>query len=99
MLEIPDITYFIPNSAAALSNATALVKSSSAADSQALFEYHVVPGMVAYSNSLTNGTTFKTAQGENVTVTVQDGETYINAARVIDSDYIVANGVVHVIDK
>ncbi|KAF8855939.1 FAS1 domain-containing protein [Acephala macrosclerotiorum] len=99
VLEIPDVTFFIPNSAAALSNVTALVKNSSAADLQAMFEYHVVPGTVAYSTSLTNGTTFKTAQGDNVTVTIQNGETYINAAKVIDSDLLVANGVVHVIDR
>lgn len=99
ILEVPDVTYFIPNSAAALANATALSKNSSSAELQAVFEYHVVPGFVAYSSLLHNGTIFKTRQGDNVTITIQDGDTYVNAARVIASDYIVANGVVHVIDK
>lgn len=99
VLDLTDVTYFIPNSAAALANATDIASRSSAAQQQEIFEYHVVPGLVAYSTMLTNGTQFKTAQGANVTVTVQDGETYINAAKVIAFDYIVANGVFHVLDR
>lgn len=41
----------------------------------------------------------KTATGANVTVTIQDGDTYINAAKITAFDYIVANGVFHVIDR
>ena len=99
VLEIPNVTFFIPNSAEALANATALAKTSSPAEQQALFEYHVIPGFIAYSPLLTNGMQLKTAQGTNVTVTIQDGNTYINAAKIISFDYIVANGVVHVLDK
>lgn len=99
VLDLPDVTYFIPNSAAALANATQLAQNSSPAQLQALFEYHVVPGFVAYSSLLKNGMQLKTAQGSNVTVTIQDGETYINAAKVIAVDYIVANGVFHVLDR
>lgn len=98
VLEISDVTFFIPNSAQALANATALAKSSTPAQQQALFEYHVIPGFVAYSPLLTNGMQLKTAQGTNVTVTIQDGDTYINAAKITSFDYIVANGVVHVLD-
>ncbi|KUJ12199.1 FAS1 domain-containing protein [Mollisia scopiformis] len=99
ILEVPDVTYFIPNSAAALANVTEQVKNTSAAELQSTFEYHVVPGFVGYSTLLTNGMQLKTAEGGNLTVTVQGGEMYINAAKVVASDYIVANGVVHVIDK
>jgi uncharacterized surface protein with fasciclin (FAS1) repeats len=99
VLELSDVTYFIPNSAAALANATQLAASSSPAQQQALFEYHVIPGFVGYSPLLTNGMQLKTAAGTNVTVTIQDGDTYINAAKIIAFDYIVANGVFHVLDK
>ena len=98
-LTLPDVTYFIPNSAAALGNATALLANSTMAEQQTFFEYHLVNGTVAYSSDLTNGTQFKTASGANVTVTVQDGDTYINSAKITAFDYVVANGVFHVLDK
>jgi uncharacterized surface protein with fasciclin (FAS1) repeats len=99
VLDLPDITYFIPNSAAALANATALAANSTAQELQSMFEYHIVPGFVGYSSNLKDGMSLKTAQGSNVTITLQGGEMYVNSARVIERDYVVANGVVHVIDK
>ncbi|TVY35773.1 Fasciclin-like arabinogalactan protein, partial [Lachnellula occidentalis] len=73
VLSAPDITYFIPNSAAALANATALNAKVSPQEMKALFEYHVVPGVVAYSTALTDGMKLKTAQGEEVGIAVQGG--------------------------
>ena len=99
VLEVPDVTYFLPNSAEALANATKLAQNASATEQQAIFEYHIVPNFIAYSPLLTNGLSLKTMQGSNVTVTVQDGDTYINSAKIIASDYLVANGVVHVIEE
>jgi uncharacterized surface protein with fasciclin (FAS1) repeats len=99
VLDLPDVTYFIPNSASALANATALAAKSTPQQLQALFEYHIVPGFVGYSTLLTSGMQLKTQAGGNVTITIQDGDTYINAAKIIAFDYIVANGVFHVIDE
>lgn len=99
ILEVPDVTYFIPNSAAALAGATQLAQNSSAADLEAMFQYYVVPGFVGYSPLLKNGMSLKTQQGTDLTVTIQDGDMYINAAKVIVTDLMVANGVAHVIDK
>lgn len=97
--EIPDATFFIPNSAGALAKATKLDENSSSAELQAMFQYHVVPNFIGYSPLLKNGMVLKTEQGSNVTITTQDGDVYINAAKVIAFDYIVANGVIHVIDE
>lgn len=100
ILEVPDVTYFIPNSASALANATNIIKvNGSSDDLQALFEYHIVPDFVGYSSLLTNGTSLKTAQGDNITITMQDGDMFVNSAKVITKDWIVANGVIHVIDN
>ncbi len=98
-LELSDVTYFVPNSVAALASATQLAQNSSAAELEAVFQYHLVPNFVGYSTLLKNGMSLKTAQGSNLTVTIQDGEVYINSAQVIASDLLVANGVVHVIDR
>jgi uncharacterized surface protein with fasciclin (FAS1) repeats len=100
IIEVPDVTYFIPNSAVALANATNAIKINGTADDlKALFEYHIVQGFVGYSPLLTNGTSLRTMQGENITITIQEGEMFVNAARVTSMDWIVANGVIHVIDE
>jgi uncharacterized surface protein with fasciclin (FAS1) repeats len=48
---------------------------------------------------LHHNTTFRTLQGENVTTTIQDNQTYVNNARIIRSDLMISNGVVQVLDK
>jgi uncharacterized surface protein with fasciclin (FAS1) repeats len=75
------------------------VKNSTADELEAVFKYHVVQGVVVYSPSLTNGTEFKTAEGDSVTVNIQGNDTYINGAKILATDYLVANGVVHIIDE
>jgi uncharacterized surface protein with fasciclin (FAS1) repeats len=100
ILDVPNVTYFIPNSAEALANATNIIKvNGTSAELEALFEYHIVRDFLGYSPLLTNGTSLKTAQGENITITIQDGQMFVNSAKVIETDLIVANGVVHVLDS
>jgi uncharacterized surface protein with fasciclin (FAS1) repeats len=91
-----DTTYFAPNSAVALaefpSNATGGVLNS-------LLGYHIV-NKLTYSTDLTNGTELTTLTGAKVVVTVDDdGSTYINTAKVIGVDYLVYNGVIHLLDR
>jgi len=52
---------------------------------------------VGYSSLLTN-TTLKTANGASVTISIINGSVFVNSAKVITPDVLVANGVVHVID-
>jgi len=100
VLALPDVTYFIPNSAAALANATNIIKVNGSSENlRALFEYHVVPNFLGYSPLLTNGMSLKTAQGDSLTITFHDGDMYVNSAKVITTDLLVANGVIHVIDR
>lgn len=58
----------------------------------------MVPGVVGYSSLLSN-TTLTTLQGNNVTISIIDGSVYVNSAKVVVPDVLVANGVVHVIDN
>ena len=86
-----DITVFaLQNSA--LSNTT-LVSPHVAAD-------YVVPGSVLYSTALTKPTSFLTAGKTRLFVTVnRDGDVFVNGSRIIESDIITANGVVHIIER
>ncbi|MCJ1246977.1 hypothetical protein MMC30_004188 [Trapelia coarctata] len=92
-----DITAFVPNNAAFQAIGSA-VGSLTIEQLSSILEYHVVNGTVAYSTSLSNNTMIKTMQGNNVTITITNGTVYVNSAKVVIPDVLVANGVVHVID-
>jgi uncharacterized surface protein with fasciclin (FAS1) repeats len=94
-----DMTWFVPNSVAALDG---ILDASPATQEQfiALASYHCIMGSVMYSTSLKNGTQLKMFSGLPATVRVlDDGTIYINSAKVIASDYLIENGVMHVIDR
>ena len=59
--------------------------------------YHVV-GAVALSTDLSDGQVITTLNGQDVTVTFDGGNVFINDAQVILADIVTDNGVVHVID-
>ncbi len=62
-----------------------------------ILTYHAVSG-AAFSAGLTNGQTIMTVQGQDVTVTINGGNVFINDAQVTVADIVATNGVVHVID-
>ena len=37
--------------------------------------------------------------GSDVAITVRNGSIYVNAAKVVDPDYLLSNGVLHVLDR
>jgi len=59
--------------------------------------YHVV-GATALSTDLSDGDTFTTLLGEDIEVSITNGDVFINGAQVIIADILASNGVVHVID-
>lgn len=96
---MPDVTYFVPNSAGALDKFKKLALNLSHAELQAIWQYHYVPSYLGYSNKLKNGTILTTAQGSKVTITQQDGNTYVNGAKIVETDILCANGVIHVLEE
>ncbi|KAJ9493317.1 hypothetical protein LTR96_011399 [Exophiala xenobiotica] len=69
--------------------------------SEAIYElqaYHIHIGLPGYSTDLTDGLKLQTLQGEDITITVISGTIYINAAKIIDPDYLLNTGVMHLID-
>lgn len=96
---VMDATFFIPNNEAFAAIGSALPNLTSE-QLTAILSYHVVNGTVGYSNMLENGTQLPTLGGANVTITVEeDGDVFVNGAKVVIPDILVANGVVHVIDN
>ncbi len=66
-------------------------------DLQSILLYHVLDNIVL-SADLENNQTATTLFGEDITVTIDGDNVFINGAQVIQADIVTVNGVVHVID-
>lgn len=59
----------------------------------------VAAGSPLYSTDFEDGDVITTLQGQSVKVSIKNGKVFVNNAEVIVPDVLVANGVVHVIDR
>ena len=91
----PNTTYFAVNTPQDASSSVQMTKQQTIQ----YIEYSVIPGLVVYSTDMTNGSTFRTQQGNNLTITVIGNDTYINSAKITRKDLLIANGVLQVIDS
>ncbi|AEO63091.1 uncharacterized protein THITE_2141256 [Thermothielavioides terrestris NRRL 8126] len=91
-----DVTVFVPTNGA-FSAVGSLVDAMTVEQLTAVLDYHVVQGKVLYSQLIAGGTAL-TAQGATVNFRVMNGSLFVNSARVVAADILVANGVVHVLD-
>ena len=68
-----------------------------------ILTYHVVPDAAVASTALTEGQVITTLQGETLSVSVEGGVSFTDAAgevaNVTTADVSAINGIVHVIDK
>lgn len=94
------VTVFAPSDSA-VNAAMSALGSLNATQIQTILLNHVINGTVAYSTNLGSGN-YTSAAGEPFTFMSNSSGTYVmsanSTAKVIKSDIIVQNGVVHVID-
>jgi uncharacterized surface protein with fasciclin (FAS1) repeats len=97
---LKDVTIFAPSNAAFKSIGSALANAS-VADLTSILTYHVVNGTTPlYSSSLANNTSVQTVNGANLTVHFgTNNQVFVNGAKVITPNVLVAGGVVHVVDN
>lgn len=74
-----------------------LVKPESKAALTGILTFHVVSGKV-HAKDLHDGQKVKTVNGQELTVSIKDGEVKINGAKVVIADVEASNGVIHAID-
>jgi len=93
-----NVTVFAPNNEAfqSIGSATAGLTIQELAS---ILEYHVVNSTVGYSSTLTNGASLTALNGGKLTITIENGNVFVNSAKVITPNVLVSNGVVHVIDN
>jgi len=75
----------------------ALLKPENKEKLQAILLYHVVPGKVMAAE-VVGMNSAKTAGGQSVSISQKDGGVYVDNAKVIKTDIVCSNGVIHVID-
>jgi uncharacterized surface protein with fasciclin (FAS1) repeats len=64
-----------------------------------LLTYHVVSGKVSASDVMTmDGKTAKTVNGEDLTITINDGVHLNGSSKVVTADVECTNGVIHIVD-
>ena len=74
-----------------------LLKPENKAKLQAILTYHVVPGKVMAAD-VVNISTAKTVNGQSLAVTAKNGAVMVDNAKVVKTDIVASNGVIHVID-
>ncbi|KAI4173143.1 MAG: hypothetical protein LQ343_003070 [Gyalolechia ehrenbergii] len=95
---LSDVTIFAPNNSAfqAIGSALPNLTMTQLAD---ILQYHVINGTVAYSSTIENEMSVPALGGGDLKITTSDGDVFVNSAKVLIPDVLVANGVVHVIDN
>jgi uncharacterized surface protein with fasciclin (FAS1) repeats len=64
----------------------------------AILTYHVVPGEVKAAQ-VTKMNSAKTVNGQSLAITINDGTVMVDNAKVVKTDILCSNGVIHVIDS
>ena len=62
-----------------------------------ILTYHVVPGDVRAAD-VVNLSSAPTVNGKDLSITVEGGEVFVDGRRVAQTDLVVENGVIHVLD-
>ncbi|KAH8145531.1 uncharacterized protein LAJ45_10501 [Morchella importuna] len=88
--EMGNVTFFMPQDGSFEANSTMDCAS---------VQRHVVENQALYTPDLKDGDVIESASGENLYVNILDDEFYMNCVRVIKSDNIVSNGVIHTLEK
>lgn len=92
------LTVLVPNNSG-FAAVGSLVADMTAEDLELVLGYHVVQGRVLYAEMIGEGEAVQTMQGGDVTFRREEGSMFVNGARVVVYDVLMANGVVHIIDK
>lgn len=74
-----------------------LLKPENRARLRAILSYHVVSGRVM-AQDVINLSSATTVQGEAITIRIRNGTPMVDDARVVTTDILASNGVIHVID-
>jgi len=90
------VTIFTPSDAAFAAAGTST--NVSTPELQKLLLNHIVPGFAGYLPLLKDGDTYTTLAGNKLTVTIKNGQYFVNGVQITSANTITDNGVAHVIN-
>ncbi|KAI1967126.1 hypothetical protein LOZ58_000622 [Ophidiomyces ophidiicola] len=90
-----DVTVFAPNDEGFV-RVGSVFSNISTQNLGRIAQYHVVQGNVIYSTEMKNET-LPTEAGKDLHLTVVNGTAFVNSAKVLSSDLLTNNGVLHII--
>ncbi|KAM0439543.1 hypothetical protein ACHAPT_000634 [Fusarium lateritium] len=94
-----DITVFAPRDQAMEAIGGTLAKMDASQLAQ-IMGYHVIPGKVLVSSDLDNATFLETMdKGRRVHVRQIGNEKFVNSAKIISTDILLSNGILHIISN
>jgi len=64
-----------------------------------ILRYHVVEGAAVASGELEDGQTIETLAGDELQVSIRDGDVFIDGSQVVQPDIAADNGIIHVVDR
>ena len=95
---VKDITLFIPINSA-FEDISSVLATANQSTLQDVLSYHLIQDNIIFSPSITN-TTVATVQGGELAFTVTDeGDVFVNNAKVILPNVLLYEGVAHIIDR
>ncbi|KAK4159538.1 Periostin [Cladorrhinum sp. PSN259] len=93
-----DLTIFAPRNSAFQHLAGSLAGLSKP-DLKKVLAYHIIPGGVSHAWELKNASSLVTAETSSVAITLHTNFIYVNSAQILQTDVLLSNGVVHIIDN
>jgi hypothetical protein len=93
-----EVTIFAPHNAAFQQLAGAF-EGMDAEKLKRILRYHLVPGNVSHIWELKNASSLTTAESGQLLITRHNNYVYVNAAEIIQTDILLSNGLVHMIDN
>ncbi|KAJ0348250.1 hypothetical protein COL154_011938 [Colletotrichum chrysophilum] len=96
--ETQNVTIFAPRNAA-FQQIAGTVSAMSKEDLRRVLQYHIVPSTVYGKSALVSGAKLQTGvNGRNLSVTLYNNDIFVDSARVIQTDILIANGVIQILD-
>jgi len=93
-----DITVFAPHNEA-FQKLYPVFKKMSLGELKRVIRYHIVPGTVVHSWEFGNGTYLEASDKTAIAITRHDHSIYANSAQFLQTDILISNGVVQMIDN
>jgi len=94
---LKDVTIFAPTDAA-FDAAESTISGLNEDGVSSALTYHVAKG-VGYGTDFLNGQVIPTVNGKSLSITVTNGTVFVNGARIVKTDLLTKNGVIHVIES